>query len=148
MFTQMFIMKKIFFLIVACAFGTMVFAQYHEHKHAPESVRNSYQKDYPDYKGTAWDMKNNQWHTRYKDKDHENRYVDVYYDKDGRRVQSRSKWDHNDLPEAVRDRMRKKYHASDYNAYRIDRPEQGIFFQLSWGNKKVYLDEHGNEVRY
>lgn len=127
----------------------MVFAQYHdENKHVPESVRNAYHKDYPDYKSSNWDMKNNQWHTRYMDKDHDNRYVDVYYDKEGKRVQSRSKWNHNDLPDAVKERMRKKYHANNYTAYRIDKPEQGVFFQLSWGNKKAYLDEQGNEVKH
>ncbi|HEY1870717.1 MAG TPA: hypothetical protein VGG71_06635 [Chitinophagaceae bacterium] len=141
-------MKKIFFLIVACTLGSMVFAQDHKDKHVPESVRDSYQKDHPDYKNPTWDMKNDQWHTRYTDKDHGNRYVDVYYDKDGKRIQSRSKWDHHELPEGVRDQMRKRYHASNYTAYRIDRPEQGIFFQLSWGNKKVNLDEQGNEVKY
>lgn len=144
-------MKKTILLATSITVSMMVFAQQHkEHSKVPESVRTSWQSDYPNNKDdhNSWDMRNNQWHTRYKDKDHGNRYVDVYYDKNGHRIRSKSLWNRNDLPEAVRDRMNKKYHVHNYQAYRIDRPEKGVVFQLSWGKTNVYIDESGNEVKY
>lgn len=146
-------MKKVIFVAIFCAGSAVLFAQNHkqDNRKAPESVRRSYQKDHPDYKddNSTWDMKNNQWHTRYMDKDHGNRPVDVYYDRTGRRLQSRGEWDRNDLPDAVKNRMTKRYHAENYNAYRIEKPGRGIYFQITWGtNKKVYVDEHGREVKY
>ena len=140
------------FLVTCCAATLLGSAQTQKkvHHKVPESVRTSYQNDYPDYKDvhTTWDMQNNHWHTRYRDKDHNNRYVDVYYDKDGHRMESRSQWNRNDLPEPVKDHMWKKYHTHSYKAYRIDKPSKGAYFQITWGNKKVYLDESGNEVKY
>jgi hypothetical protein len=146
-------MKKVIFLIVCCACSMMLFAQQNDkyHQKAPQDVQRSWQKDYPNYNNNneSWDMRNNQWHTRYMDKDHNNRYVDVYYDKRGKRLRSESNWDRNDLPNAVRDRMRKRYHNENYKVYRIDRPGRGIFFQITWGkNNKVYFDERGREVKY
>jgi len=94
-------------------------------------------------------MQNNQWHTRYNDRDHGNRNVDVYYDRYGRRLQSQSEWDRNSLPPRVRERIRNRYHDDNYNVYRIERPGKGIFFQITLGgNKRIYLDERGREVRY
>jgi len=143
-------MKKIFLAIAFCAPTTLVLAQ-KEHKKetrkAPEVVEHSFQQGHPDYNHTTWEMQNNEWHTKYRDKDHNNRYVNAYYDKRGRFVQSDSRWDRDDLPQAVQDRMRKRYHADNYSVFRIERPNR-IFFQLSWGNHKVYMNKEGHEVKY
>jgi hypothetical protein len=62
---------------------------------------------------------------------------------------SQSEWDRNDLPEGVRNRVKTRYHSENYNAYRIERPGRGFYFQITLGgNKKVYLDEKGREVKY
>jgi hypothetical protein len=62
---------------------------------------------------------------------------------------SQSEWDRNDLPERVRDRIRSRYHSENYNAYRIERPGRGLYFQITLeGNKRIYLDERGREVKY
>src|SRR5580765_7603235 len=117
-------MKKIFFLMVFCAGSTVLFAQQNNHNrntNPPQSVQRSWQKDYPNYQNDSWEYRNNQWHTKYQDKDHNNRNVDVYYDRNGHRVMSQSEWDRNDLPEGVRNRMRTRYHSENYNAYRIER---------------------------
>ena len=144
-------MKKTIFLIVFCAGSMMLFAQQNRYQNAPDQVRRSYQREYPNYNDNTWDMRDNQWHTRYMDRDHGNRYVDIYYDRRGRRMKSQMEWNRNDLPPQVRDRIRNRYHYDNdnYQVYRIERPGRGIFFQISLGrNRVIYMDERGREVRY
>jgi hypothetical protein len=146
-------MKKLSFLIVFCAGSMLVFAQDHRRGNwnVPPTVEKSYHKDYPgsDNSNNSWDMKNNQWHTRYMDKDH-NRNVDVYYDRNGRRMQTQSEWTWNDLPKRAQDRVRSRYHNrhNNYNVSRIEKPGRTAFFQISWGNTKIYVDANGRSVKY
>jgi hypothetical protein len=153
-------MKKImFFLLLTLSVG-FVFAQKRDHdrdrddrRNAPPlEVQKSFQRDYPNYNNTAnWDWRNNQWHTRYKDREHGDRDVDVYYDRGGRRMVTQTLWDLNDLPLNVRNRMYRRYHTNDYRVYRLERPGRGITFQITFGrnnNRVVYLDERGREIRY
>jgi hypothetical protein len=150
-------MKKMFFLIVFTAGSIVLFAQNDRDRrknredNVPVTVQRSWQRDYPNYSNATWDRRNNEWHTRYMDRDHGNRYVDVYYDRNGRRIQSQGDWDRNDIPVTVRDRFRRRYHEDNYNVYRIERPGRGILFQITFGgnnSRKVYYDERGREVRY
>jgi hypothetical protein len=144
-------MKKTFFLIAFCAGAMVLFAQENNHHHntPPQSVQHSWQKDYPNYSNTTWTYTNNQWHTRYQDRDHNNMNVDVYYDKNGHRVMSQSECNRNDLPQGVQERVKTKYHSENYNAHRIEKPGKGTYFQITLsGNKKVYLDEKGHEVKH
>lgn len=152
-------MKKMFFLMLFTATSIVLFAQHdrdnkdkdRDHRQdVPVRVKQSYQRDYPNYNSGTWDRTNNQWHTRYMDQDH-NRNVDVYYDNSGRRVLSQSDWDRNDIPVNVRERIHRKYRDDNYNVYRIERPGRGILFQITLGannGRKVYFDENGREVRY
>jgi hypothetical protein len=144
-------MKKLIFAAFLCVTSVTLFAQQQRyHRNVPPEVQRSYQKDYPNYNDNAsWDMRNNQWHTRYKDRDHNNRDVDVYYDRRGQRVMTQSRWDRDDLPANVREGISRRYHRDQYEAYRIERPGRGVFFQITLGgNKKVYFDENGREVRH
>jgi hypothetical protein len=138
-------MKKICLLIAFCAGTTLAFAQKDKQEKVPEAVKQSFLQDHPNYNNTTWDMRNSHWHTMYRDKD--KRFVNVYYDKQGNFIQSDSPWDPDDLPQAVKERMKKRYHVTDYNAYRIERPNR-VFFQLSWSKHKVYMDKEGHEVKY
>ena len=143
-------MKKTMFVTLFCAASMMLFAQHHRYdrNNPPDVVVKSYQKDYRTYNNNpTWDMQNNQWHTRYKDRD--SRDVDVYYDTRGRRVQTGSEWDRDRLPMRVRERLIRRYPHENYTVYRIERPGRGIFFQITLsGNRKIYMDERGREVRY
>ena len=144
-------MKKLFLIVTLCASSVLVFAQQNNNRRMPpNSVQRSWQRDHPGYdnNNTSWEYRHNQWHTRYQDRDHNNRNVDVYYDRYGRRQYSQSEWDRNDLPDRVRERIRSRYHSDNYTAYRVERPNRGFYFQISLGrNKFVYLDERGREVR-
>src|SRR5690349_3376559 len=98
-------MKKMFFLFVFCASTMMLFAQQNRnyHRNPPQSVQRSWQRDYPNYDNdnSSWEYRNSQWHRRYQDRDHNNRNVDVYYDRNGRRVMAMHEWDRNELPDRV-----------------------------------------------
>jgi len=103
-------MKKTMFLILFCAGTIMMYAQQHRYyrNRPPDMVIRSYQKEYRNYDhNPTWDMQNNQWHTRYMDKQNGNRNVDVYYDKSGRHVQTGREWDPIKLPPMVRDQLSK-----------------------------------------
>jgi len=146
-------MKKTMFLILFCAGTIMMYAQQHRYdrNRPPDMVIRSYQKEYRNYDhNPTWDMQNNQWHTRYMDKQNGNRNVDVYYDKSGRHIQTGREWDPIKLPPMVRDQLSRKYHEENYSAYRIERPGKRPFFQITLGanNKNVYMDDRGREVRY
>ena len=141
-------MKKTIFLILFCAGAIAVSAQ--QYKRPPNVVMRSYQKEYRVYNNPTWDMQNNQWHTRWLDKENGNRNVDVYYDKDGRRIQTGREWDPLRLPAPVRERISNRYHEENYSAYRLERPGKIPFYQITLAaNKKVvYINEKGREVRY
>ena len=143
-------MKKIFLIMALCASSVLVFAQNDNHRrYPPTSVQRSWQRDYPDYNvnDNNWQWQNNRWHTRYMDRNR-NHYVDVYYDRSGRRMYERHEWNVNDVPVNVRDRIYRRYHTNNYSVYRVERPGSGFYFQISLGgNRIIYLDERGREVR-
>jgi hypothetical protein len=151
-------MKKTCFLIVLCAGTMMLSAQDYDHhrdrdrdrNQPPDVVIRSYHKDFKGYGNANWDMQNNEWHTRYMDSQNDNRNVDVYYDKYGRRIQTGREWDPLRLPAPVRDRISRRYHEENYSAYRLERPGKRPFFQitLAANRKVIYMDERGREVRY
>lgn len=153
-------MKKICFLIALCAGTMMLSAQEYKHDHdrdrdrnnnqPPDVVIRSYHREFRNYRNPTWDMQNNEWHTRYADRQNADRNVDIYYDKYGRRIQTAREWDPMRLPPAVRDRISRRYHDENYSAFRIERPGKRAFFQITLGANRqmIYLDERGREVRY
>lgn len=146
-------MKKTMFLTLFCAAAMTLCAQHHRYDRSrpPDAVTRSYQKEYRIYDNNpTWDMQNNQWHTRYLDRQNGNKNVDVYYDRYGRRTQTGREWDPLRLPAPVRDRISRRYHEENYSVYRIERPGKRPFFQITLGanNRIIYMDDRGREVRY
>src|SRR6185295_1932967 len=147
-------MKKAVFLIVFCASTVMVFAKTNNlRRYPPNSVQRSWQRDYPNYNynnnDEPWEWRNNRWHRRFRDRNNNDRNIDVYYDRSGRRLYSMSDWNRDDLPVRVRERIRARYRADNYNVYRIERPGRGFYFQITLGNnRRIYLDDRGREVRH
>jgi uncharacterized protein YxeA len=155
-------MKKLV-LAIALMTGTMMsFAQNRDENrdrdrdrrnNPPVTVTRSWTRDYPNNNDVQWERSGNYYRARYGDRDHNNRNTYVYYDRNGRRVQSYGEWDRNDVPEVVRQRIATRYrNYPNYNVYRIERPGRGFLFQISLGSgngaRKVYYDENGREVRY
>jgi len=143
-------MKKFFLILVLCTGSTIIFAQQNwNRRNPPAAVQRSWKKDFPGRDNDAWEWKNNHWRARYKDRDHNDRNVDVFYDKYGRRRYSQTEWDRNDLPERVQNRIRSRYRTNNYSAYRIERPSGGFYFQITLGNNRsVYLDNQGRETTH
>lgn len=141
-------------MIVFCAGTVMLFAQQQQRRYPPTSVERSWQRDYPQYNNNnnndePWEWRNNRWHRRFRDRDRSDRYVDVYYDRYGRRVYTMREWDQNEIPVRVRERIRNRYRTENYNVYRVERPGRGIYFQITLGNnRQVFLDERGREIRH
>lgn len=144
-------MKKILLVMALSVSSVLVFAQNNTYRRFPPSaVQRSWQRDYPEYynmNNNTWQWQNNRWHTRYMDRDR-NAYTDVYYDKYGRRMYVRHEWNPNELPVRVRERIRNRYRTDSYRVYRVERPGRGFYFQISLGgNRVIYLDQRGREVR-
>ena len=147
-------MKKLLMLIVCGASTVMVFAQQYPstRRYPPTAVERSWQRDYPtvtyNTNDEPWEWRNNRWHRRFRDRNNDG-YVDVYYDRNGRRIYSMNEYDRNSLPLRVRERIRNRYRTDQYNVYRIQRPGRGLYFQITLGNnRQIYLDERGREVRH
>jgi hypothetical protein len=72
-------MKKTCFLMVLCAATMMLSAQdYNHHRdrdrnQPPDVVIRSYHKEFKSYGNPTRDMQNNEWHTRYMDRQNDNR---------------------------------------------------------------------------
>jgi len=143
-------MKKYFLALLFCAVSTLIFGQQRgNRKDPPQSVQRSWKKDYPNRDNEEWEWKNNQWRTRYKDRDNNNRNVDVYYDKNGKRKYSQTEWDRRDLPARVQNRIRTRYRTDNYSAYKVQRSSGGFYFQITLGNNRnVYLDNQGRETSH
>jgi hypothetical protein len=150
-------MKKIFFSLLLVAGSTMIFAQNGQpdrsrrDQQMPSTVQKSFERDNPGVTNANWDRRNNnQWHGTYRDKN--NRDVEVFYDRSGHRMSTHKQWDRNDFPKDLDHRFNTRYHTSDYQVYRIERPKAKplfqIRFQLGGKDKTVYMDERGRETRY
>jgi hypothetical protein len=112
----------------------------------PDNVRSSFQRDNPDVKDVHWQNSNGQWHSTYRDRD--NHDADAYYDNDGRRIDTHYSYNETELPEGLRERLRRR-NLSGYHAYRIDRPESGALFQITLGDGTIsYYDENGRKRHY
>ncbi len=149
-------MYKTFISIVLILSGTILFAQNRQRNRnqnqTPQSVQDAFRRDHPNASNANWSRNNNQWHATYKDNSNNNRNVEAYYDSRGRHQYNRIEWDRNNLPKDYDNRIRTKYHTTNYRVTRIERPNNPSLFELilSIGgrNRTVYTDERGNEVRF
>lgn len=152
--SKIIIMKKtIFALLLLCS--SMAFAQrrYDNNRNnntPPATVQQNFQRENPN-QNAKWNYRNNEWHATYQDNN--NRNVETYYDRTGRRRDSHIAWNRTDVPRDLDDRINKRYHTTNYNAVRIERPNSQPLFQISLNmgrgrNRTVYMDEQGRERQY
>jgi len=112
----------------------------------PENVQQSFQKDYPNAQNPEWNNTNGQWHGTYKDQNSRN--VETYYYSNGQRIDTHLTYNQDELPSKVRNRANKRYH-SNYNTYRIDRPNSQPIYQVrSQDGNTIYMDENGRKRIY
>ena len=139
--------------ILFLASGSFAMAQ-DDHRNAPENVRQSFHKDFPDANNASWSRNNTQWHARFNDRSADDRGEMVaYYDQYGHHIDSHIRYDYNDVPSAVVERTHRNYPGgTDYTYTRIERPVGQPLFQVELNlqnkNKRLYVDEYGHEQKY
>jgi hypothetical protein len=143
--------------ILAMAFllaGSMLFAQQGHHQ-APERVRQSFQRDYPNAANSRWSMSNGEWHANFTDRsDNDRGEMVAHYDRYGRHIDSHIPYAQNDVPAPVMERARARYHDARY--YRYTRVERGgrnedlfkIEVNLGGRTRTSYVDEQGHDRAY
>jgi hypothetical protein len=147
-------MKKAMFLtLISFAVAGQLIAQDSRHR-APASVRQSFQRDYPEARNPDWSSSNGQWSASFTDHSQYDRGEMVaHYDRSGHHVDSHIPYDRNDVPQAVVERTQRSYPGGrDYNYTRIERPGGQPLFQVDLHvqgrNRTVYVDENGRERKY
>jgi hypothetical protein len=148
-------MKKIIFILAALAIGRIAPAQEHrDQRQVPNSVRNSFQRDYPKAGDTRWSQSGGQWHADFTDHSPYDRGEMVaHYDHDGRHIDSHIPYDDNDVPYEVRKKTEHRYPGGhDYSYTRIEHPGGQPLFQVSLNlggrHKTAYVDDQGRERSY
>lgn len=119
----------------------------------PRSVRESFQKEYPQSHPTRWSHTSNGWYADFDDRDHDNGEVTAHFDLNGKYFDTHVYFDNNDVPANVRDRVHSRYPDSENNEYtRIHRYDQSNVYEVKvrhhHKSRIVYLDDRGHEVQY
>ena len=146
-------MNKLLF-VTAIALGTAGPSIAQGHHQAPETVRRSFQRDYPGAQDPQWTSTNGQWNANFTDHSSADRGEMVaHYDRSGRHVDSHIPYDQGDVPQAIVDRAQTRYPgASGYDYTRIERPDGQPLFQVSLRahgrHHTLYMDERGRERKY
>ncbi|HXB44099.1 MAG TPA: hypothetical protein VNV85_08590 [Puia sp.] len=130
-----------------------LFAFSQDRSSPPKSVRESFQKSYPQSQPTRWDHNSGGWSAVFDDKDHNDGEATAHFDSRGRHVDTHIAYDNADVPTPVVDNLRRKYQGSDnYEFTRIDHPGGGAVFQAKFTHQTKrrtrYFDQTGNEKDY
>jgi hypothetical protein len=167
-------MKKIIFSLMLLISSTVLYAQerekerdrdrnkekeyrddrnYNARGNVPSNVWNSFHRDYPNADNPRWDRNGRGWVATYQDRNYNNREVQSYYDRKGRRMDSHTAWDRRDMPGDFDQRFTNRYHPQgDYRVYRIDRANGPIVYQVIMDDggrtRTIYTDQYGNEIKY
>lgn len=138
--------------ILFLATGSFAIAQDY-HRNAPENVRQSFQRDFPDANNARWSRSNSQWHAKFDDRGSQDRGEMVaHYDQNGRYIDSHIPYASEDVPAPVYSSVQRRYRNHHMNFTRIENPNQGDFFQvhvnLGGRTRTSYYDEAGHERQY
>src|SRR5438270_6814637 len=116
----------------------------------PTRVYNALLSDAPTVSDAQWDRTGKNWRAYYMDPKEE-KMVDTYYDKRGRRVDTHVPVGRNVLPDSFRKSIEMQYHPLRYQVTRIDRPKGESVFQvvLHDANDRtttIYCDREGKPI--
>lgn len=135
-------------------FGLAVlFAFPQRHSTPPESVRQSFTKEYPKSAPTHWNRSGTVWSATFEDRDNDNGEATAHFDAQGRYMDTHVLYDNHDVPAPVTENINKQYPGSDHQKYtRIDRPRNGDLYQVNLKHqgksKTLYVDDKGQETHY
>jgi hypothetical protein len=146
-------MKITMLAILFLASGSFAMAQ-NNHRNAPENVRQSFHKDFPDANNASWSRNNTQWHAKFNDKSADDRGEMVaHYDQNGQYIDSYTPYARQDVPTPVYNSAQRKYrHNKNFEIGKVENPGVGDFFQVRVNvggkTKTSFYDEQGNERQY
>jgi hypothetical protein len=147
-------MKNSLFALLMLLPGGLLVAQNRSHR-VPETVQQSFHRDYPDAANPRWSQSNGQWHADFTDRSADDRGEMVaHYDRDGRHIDSHIPYNREDVPASVMERAKKHYHGGhNYRFTRIERPgDNDAFFQvrvnLNGRERTTYINESGRDREY
>lgn len=119
----------------------------------PTNIRRSFEKDNSNSRNTQWTKSSSNWHASYKDNN--NRNVDTYYDRNGKRMATNREITRNEVPKNVDTKVRNLYHpkGNNYTVKKIERPNSPSLFQIilqlaTGGSRTVYMDDQGRQKQY
>jgi|SRR5215831_3653996 len=143
-------MKKMIIVLSFLLPGTILLAQDKYHR-APEKVKETFSRDYPEAKKTHWYERNGEWQASFNDRD--NGDMTAYYNRNGEHRESRIPYTKHDVPSPVLDRVNEKYPgAHDMEFTKIERHGEDNQYMVSVNHhgrhRTVYLDEQGQERKY
>ena len=144
-------MKKSLITMLCMVSAFIAFSQ--NKNNPPKNVQESFQKEYPQSKSTAWVHSNTGWSVNFEDRDHNNGEVTANFDGNGKHLDTQIPFDNNDVPAPVKDNVRNNYpNSANYDVTRIDRSGENSVYQVNLkdkkSNKTIYMDEKGQKKDY
>ena len=131
--------------------GTVLVAQIRYHQ-APQSVRESVNKEYPNADNVSWSISSGQWNASFKDRDHGK--MVARYNKYGSHLDSRIPYTKRDVPDPVKETVKKRYpHSRDLEYTKIQRNHgSDEFYRVKLRDhgkdQYVYMDADGHRRKY
>jgi hypothetical protein len=125
-------------IILSFLMSTAVLMAQNRYHQAPQSVRESFNKEYPNAEKTSWSLSNGQWSASFTHRDYGE--MTAHYGKNGDHIDSHIPYTRRDVPAPVKDMVKQRYPHSRSEEYtRIDR---------NHGNEQFYrvkVREHGRD---
>lgn len=145
-------MKNTLLAITFALTGGSVVAQTHQHV-APERVRQSFSKNFPEAGNERWTHSGGQWNATFDDRSSEDRGEMVaHFDVNGHYIESHIPYAEGDVPQAVDESARRRYHHGHYRVTMIDHPSRPDVYavrgEVNGRQRTSYYDERGRERSY
>lgn len=143
------IMKNIALAIVCALAGNLAIAQSTHHR-APERVRQSFSRNFPDAGDARWTYSGGHWNAAFEDRSSQDRGEMVaHFDPEGRYVDSDVPYAESDVPQPVAETARKRYSQGHFHVTMIDRPSRPDLYEVrgqeNGRTRTHYYDERGQE---
>lgn len=142
-------MKNTLLAIGFALLGDVASAQSSHHT-APEQVRQSFGRNFPQASDAHWTHSGGQWNATFDDRSSEDRGEMVaHFREDGRYVESHIPYAESDVPHDVNESARRRYRHGHYHVTMIDHPSRPDVYEVrgevNGRQRTSYYDEHGRE---
>lgn len=123
------------------------------HRAAPEQVRQSFSRNFPQAGDAHWSHSGGRWNATFDDRSSEDRGEMVaHFDEHGRYIESHIPYAEGDVPHDVNESARKRYRHGHYHVTMIDHPSRTDVYEvrgeINGRQRTTYYDERGRERSY